>query len=67
MSKSNPWKKCRKRPVVVEAREAEPGESILTREGRLCAQAGDLIIRGIDGECYPIGREIFNATYDWVE
>lgn len=59
------WKKCRKLPVVVEARMAIPGETIETREGRLVARDGDLIIRGVEGELYPIGRDIFDKTYEW--
>ena len=61
------WRKCRKKAIVVEAREATPGESIETREGKLVAQPGDLIIRGVEGELYPIGRAIFDKTYDWVD
>lgn len=58
------WKSCRKRPVIVHYREAVPGERIATREGELVAREGDLIIRGIKGELYPIGREIFEQTYE---
>lgn len=52
---------------MVEAREAEPGETVATREGVLVAQSGDLIIRGVDGEIYPIGGDIFARTYDWID
>ena len=61
------WFKARKKPVVIEAREALPGESIETREGTLVAQEGDLIIRGVQGEIYPIGREIFEETYEVID
>ncbi len=61
------WRKCRKKPIVVEAREAVPGEYVETREGLLVASDGDLIIRGVEGEVYPIGRNIFEKTYDWVD
>lgn len=59
-----PWKRARKRPVWIEYREAGHGEVINTREGTLMAQPGDLIIRGVEGEMYPIGREIFEKTYE---
>lgn len=62
--KQQKWKKCRKRPVTVEFRECVPGEVVHTREGTLIAQEGDLIIRGVEGEVYPIGRDIFERTYD---
>lgn len=60
------WKKCRKKPIVVEARPAIVGETVETLEGTLTAKEG-YIIRGVKGECYPITREIFEATYDWVD
>jgi len=44
------------------------GEEILTREGTLLAICGvDYVIRGIEGELYPIKKEIFDKTYDAVE
>lgn len=58
------WKPCWKRPVQVEYREQDAGdETVSTREGLTPLRPDDLIIRGVQGECYPIGRDIFNATY----
>ena len=37
---------------------------IQTREGQLKADFGDYIMRGIEGEFYPCGEQIFNKTYD---
>ena len=43
------------------------GEVIETREGRLHAYVGkDFIIRGVEGEVYPIDKKIFEKTYEWV-
>lgn len=61
------WKRCRKKPITVEFREATPGEKVHTREGTLVAQEGDYIIRGVEGEVYPIGRDIFEKTYEVIE
>lgn len=58
------WKPCRKLPVLVHYRRAEPGETIETREGVMAARPGDLVIRGVAGEVYPIGPDIFEATYE---
>lgn len=59
------WKPCWKKPVRVEYREQVEGEaSVSTREGITPLRTDDLIIRGVQGECYPIGRDIFTATYD---
>ena len=58
------WKPCMKLPVVVHVREQREGEShVSTREGITPVRPDDLIMRGIAGEEYPIGRELFNRTY----
>jgi hypothetical protein len=44
------------------------GEIIHTLEGdhiAICER--DLIIRGVNGELYPIKKDIFEKTYEWVE
>lgn len=77
------WKKARKKPIVIEFREPEPnvvflqndltgekvkGEIVHTREGRLEARIGrDFIIRGIEGELYPIDKQIFFKTYEVID
>ena len=70
------WGKARKKPVEVEYRAVNPEwldedesgqwcEKIHTREGILWAyQNDDYIIRGIEGEIYPIKKRIFEKTYD---
>ncbi len=40
---------------------------IHTLEGPHWARPGDWIIRGIDGEIYPVKDHIFRATYDRAE
>lgn len=37
-----------------------------TIEGRVKAQRGDYIIKGIQGEIYPCKRDIFEQTYEAV-
>jgi hypothetical protein len=41
--------------------------TILTLEGKMTAQEGDYIIKGVAGEIYPCKEEIFNQTYEKVE
>jgi hypothetical protein len=50
-----------------KARAPEP-ECIMvdTLEGRMRANVGDWIIRGVQGEVYPCKPEIFAATYEPV-
>ncbi len=61
------WRACRKKPVVVHVRDAVPGEEVFTREGLTLAKDDDLVMRGIDGELYPIGRDLFARTYDLLD
>ncbi len=39
---------------------------IATLEGEMRAGVGDWIIRGVQGEFYPIKPDIFEATYEEV-
>lgn len=58
------WKACVKLPVTVHVRAQRPGEThISTREGITPCRPDDLIMRGVAGEEYPIGRELFKRTY----
>jgi hypothetical protein len=51
-------------PITVHVREQRPGEShVSTREGITPVREDDLIMRGVQGEEYPIGREVFSSTY----
>jgi hypothetical protein len=58
------WTPCVKLPVVVHVRKQRPGEvHVSTREGITPIKTDDLIMRGVSGEEYPIGRAIFEKTY----
>ena len=62
---STEWVPCIKRPVIVHVRNQRPGEQhVSTREGISPVKPDDLIMRGVSGEEYPIGRAIFEQTYD---
>lgn len=63
------WMKCRKLPIEVEYREVNgKAEVITTREGKLYAHRNvDFIIKGVDGELYPIKKDIFSRTYEVIE
>jgi len=58
------WAECMKLPIVVHVRNQREGEThISTREGITPVLPDDLIMRGVAGEEYPIGRELFERTY----
>ena len=40
---------------------------IPTLEGEYIASPGDMIIKGVAGECYPCEPDIFAKTYDAVQ
>jgi hypothetical protein len=63
------WSKCRKKPVVLEVREVIGRlEVIKTLEGELIAKAEKhFIIRGVNGEQYPIEKSIFKKTYEMIQ
>ena len=58
------WTPCLKLPVVVHVRQQRRDEThVSTREGITPAKPDDLIMRGVEGEEYPIGRVLFLKTY----
>ena len=58
------WTPCVKLPVVVHVRKQRLGEThVSTREGITPVRLDDVIMRGVSGEEYPIGRAIFEQTY----
>ena len=38
-----------------------------TLEGRMMCNPGDWIVRGVEGELYPVKPSVFNAAYEPVE
>lgn len=40
---------------------------IKTLEGTMIAKPGDYIVKGINGEIYPVKSDIFNQTYELIE
>ncbi len=63
------WRKCRKKPIVVEFREVQGEKEVIeTREGTLTAYRDkEFVIKGLRGEIYPIGKDIFHKSYDVLE
>lgn len=58
------WTPCVKLPIIVHVRKQRPGEAhVSTREGITPVRPDDLIMRGVQGEEYPIGRELWEKTY----
>jgi hypothetical protein len=51
---------------AVEQDLGDPGLYIPTLEGRMKADVGDYVIKGVKGEIYPCKPDIFESTYDVV-
>ena len=59
------WFKATKKPITVEVTAVTETCLIKTLEGNMIATEGkDCIIKGVNGELYPIKLDIFRKTYD---
>lgn len=66
------WRSARKRPVEIEFRGPYTDtDTVETIEGTfevdeqyLDEHGGYVIVRGVDGEVYPVALDIFQETYD---
>ena len=62
----NNWKPFRKKPCQIWAYKTDKEIYIDTLEGKMKANKGDYIIRGVKGELYPCKPDIFHATYEYI-
>lgn len=56
-----------KKPIPVKAYQVDEKTKINTLEGPLYAQPGDWIITGVEGEQWPVKKEIFEKTYKVID
>lgn len=59
-------RRARKRPLPVTVEFAASAGMVQTLEGPVRYRAGDALLTGIAGECWPIGRAKFDAAYEPV-
>jgi len=52
------------RPIIFS--DEDKNYTITTLEGVMNATKNDVIIKGINGECYPCKLDIFNSTYKTI-
>jgi len=60
------WMDVRKKPIVVNALHMLVDFEVDTLEGTHQGKAGDYLLKGIEGEMYPVKKEIFEKTYDII-
>ena len=54
----------RKQPRTIQARRLDEPREIETLEGTMHAEAGDWLIKGIEGELYSCKDSAFRETYE---
>lgn len=57
---------CRKKPVVVQAKQMDEDFEVMTLEGKMRGNKGDYLIKGVQDELYPCAKDIFEATYEFI-
>lgn len=55
-----------KKPIPIEAVQQDKPFTVKIIEGTMFGKAGDYLVTGVDGEQYPVDREIFESTYEEV-
>lgn len=53
--------------MVARSNDAPSTLIIPTLEGHMTASAGDWVIKGVKGECYPCKPDVFESTYERVD
>ena len=60
------WKPFRKKPCQIWAYVTNEEIYIDTLEGKMKANKGDYIIKGVKGEIYPCKPDIFHMSYEYI-
>jgi len=61
------FRNCVKKPMVVKAVQMADDFKVTTPVGVVYGKAGDYLMIGVGGERYPVRKDIFKKTYEWVE
>ena len=61
------WINVRKKPIIVHALRMLKDFEVDTLEGTHRGKAGDYLLKGVEGELYPVKKEIFEKTYDIIQ
>lgn len=58
------YKKAIKKPIAIRCVQINEAFEVETLEGKMKGQPGDWLVVGVNGEMYPIAKDIFKKTYD---
>lgn len=59
--------KAKKKPIEIDVIQPSVDFVVKTKEGNMVGQAGDYVIRGVEGELYPCAKAIFEKTYEKIQ
>jgi len=65
-AKTVEWMDVRKKPIIVNALKMLVDFEVDTLEGTHQGKAGDYLLKSIEGEHYPVKKDIFEKTYDII-
>ena len=57
---------ARKKPVIIRAIQVTEDFQVETLEGIMKGKAGDYLVKGTQGELYPVKKNIFETIYEMV-
>jgi PGDYG protein len=63
LSNDRAARRARKRDVAMEVEFATADGTLATHEGAVSYSAGDALLRGTEGERWPVARDTFEASY----
>ena len=63
------FRPCVKKPVVVHACQMNfrEGFCITTANGVVKGKPGDYLVVALDGDAWPVAKEIFEKTYEYID
>ena len=61
------WMVVRKKPIIVHALRMLVDFEVDTLEVTHRGKAGDYLLKGVEGELYPVKKKIFEKTYDMYD
>jgi hypothetical protein len=62
-----PYRLARKKPIPMRCIQMSEPFEVETLEGVMRGNAGDWLMVGFEGEMWPIKKEIFEKTYEFLD
>lgn len=62
-----PYRSAKKKPIPMRVCQIQEDFVVETEEGFMQAEAGDYLVVGFHGEMWPIKKQIFENTYEFLD